>query len=311
MTADPRPPRSPGLVFPGDMPTPPDPSWKVGVVSDVGAADPDRARAESGISQDAALIELQSGLRCVATALTAASAEDLAAQLQGLPLEVGAVFLTRTAPTRAGEAQRILAEMGGRPLLSSDDATAIAVTAAVLTYLTRLNRPLFSTRVVIAGAATMPVLCPMLLTAGIFDITLWNASDPGLPLARVVRDADAVVNLLGTDPEVAHAALDRPDGSVIGIGKREPLLALPGLFRAIAGAPGPLVEIQSFCAAARGLMHATPRRRLLPRGHSPELTYQVAHAVSRVLNPAYPRWPVSGYSTATGGTAQPERLEER
>lgn len=318
MTVDPRRGLSNRPMFPADMPAVPGPAWKVAVVSDAGAPVPDHAGAVSGISHDVELLERHSGLGCEATVLTARDAADLAGQLHRLPLEVGAVFLTRTERSRAGEAQRTLAGLGGRPLLTDDDAAAVVLTAAVLTYLTRLHRPLFATRAVIAGAATMPVMCPMLLTAGIFDITLWNPGESGLPLAGVARHADVVVNLLGAEPTVTHAALDRPIDSVIGIdGDEQPLLALPGLLRAIAGtpspiagAPGPLMKVRALCAAAGGLVAATPGRRLLPSGHSTELTYQVAHSVSRVLNPAYPPGPVADYPTTTGSagdSARPER----
>jgi len=63
------------------------------------------------------------------------------------------------------------------------------------------------------------------------------------------------------------------------------MLALPGLFRAIASCPGARVEIPAFHASALGLIAATPPRRLLPNLHNPTLTYQVATAASQALRP--------------------------
>jgi len=93
---------------------------------------------------------------------------------------------------------------------------AITLTAAVLVYLVRLGRPMPAARVVIVGAGLVPVMCPMLLAAGVFEITMWNPDDHArAPIERVTRDADAVVNLLG-EPMLIRGALDRPAGSIIG-----------------------------------------------------------------------------------------------
>jgi len=62
------------------------------------------------------------------------------------------------------------------------------------------------------------------------------------------------------------------------------MLALPGLFRAIASNPGTRVEIPAFHACALGLVATTPPRRLLPNLHNPTLPYQVATAASRALH---------------------------
>jgi hypothetical protein len=73
-------------------------------------------------------------------------------QLRDLPAEVGAIFLPHTRPEFA-YAARALAD--GPPVLTSQDTTAIALTAAVLTTLTRAGRAPRSSRVVIAGANTI------------------------------------------------------------------------------------------------------------------------------------------------------------
>ncbi|MHA6797323.1 hypothetical protein ACVGVM_27975 (plasmid) [Pseudonocardia bannensis] len=279
-----------GPFIPGAMPPLPAASWTIAVVNDAAAPREPRAATGPGLHEDAAVIADLSGVRAVPLSMVSRDAAHLATTLHRLPLDIGAIFLTRTDLARARETQQLLTELGGRPLVIDDDARAITLTAALLTYLTRLHRPLPTSRVMIAGAASLPLMCPMLLSAGIFDITLWNPQDARCAaLARVARDADAVINLLGPDPELARVALDRPCGSVIGLdGDTDHLLALPGLFRAIAGSPGPLVDIEAYAACARGLMAAAPPHRLLPSLRSPDLTYEVAAAASQVFNPVPP-----------------------
>jgi hypothetical protein len=282
-------------VLPGLMPELPGRSWAVGVIADAAAPSrrdlTPRPVLEAALAVDAAMIAAQSGLRVEAVAVTADNGTDLATRLHRLPLELGAIFLTRTEPSRAGQAQRALAELGGRPLITDDDAVAITVTAAVLTYLNRLSRPTPAARVVILGPNKLPVMCPLLLATGMCQITPWNPGESKAPLPRVCRDADVVINLFGAHPAITQVAWDRPCGSVIATGgEHHRLLALPGLFRAIAGSVGPLVDIEAYHACARGLVEATPPGLSLPRALNPVITYQVATAASLVVNPVLPSW---------------------
>lgn len=256
------------------------------VVTDAGAPLGSWEKYGSGLRADAALIHTLSGVRTVPLSLIARDAAELAEKLHGLPPDVGTIFLTRTNRARTRDAQRLLTGLGGRPLITDDDAVAITLTAAVWNYLIRRRRPLTGSRVLIAGAAALPVISPMLLTAGILDITLWNRRDADqAPLSRVTRDADVVVDLVGPAAGMDQVSLDRPIGSVIGLDQeRDHLLALPGLSLALAAAPAPTVNVEVLCACARGLVSATPPHHRLPVLSSPDTTDAVTAAALLVLN---------------------------
>ena len=65
-------------------------------------------------------------------------------------------------------------QAGGRPVLTDEDITAIALTAAALVYLRRLGRDPHRSRILIADARHLPILSPLLVAAGFPDISLWN-----------------------------------------------------------------------------------------------------------------------------------------
>lgn len=279
-----------------------DATWAVAVVNDAGAPLASSTEHGAGLREDAALIETLSGVTAVPMSLIARDAAELATRLHGLPRQVGAIFLTRTNRARTRAAQHLLTELDNRPLITDDDAMAITLTAAVLNYLIRRRRCLSGCRVLIAGAAALPIISPMLLTAGVVELTLWNLGDADqAPLSRVARDADVVIDLVGPAGGMDQVALDRPSGSVVGLDQRRAhLLALPGLFRALAAAPALApaaapaaasaapVDIRLLCASARGLVSATPPHRRLPVLSSPHTTDAVTGAALHVLHRAAP-----------------------
>lgn len=234
------------------------------------------------------MLSAASGLAATAITLTTRGRAQLAARLYQLPAHLGVVYLTRTERARAREAQALSIDRGGRPVITDDDAAAITITATVLTYLGRLRRPLTEARAVVLCPEAVPVMCGLLLAAGIPHVTTRGCGDTNGGLEDACRDADVVINLLGARPSVARLAMDRPSGSVIEPGAdHEHLLALPGLCRAIAASPGPLLDVEAYHACARGLVNATPPGWSLPSLHNRVTTYQVAVAASRVLNPTY------------------------
>jgi malate dehydrogenase (oxaloacetate-decarboxylating) len=219
----------------------------------------------------------------------------LVEELTGLPTRViasdyglptllagtSAVLLVRATPEREHKAR---AGVAGIPVLTDRDCTAIALTAALLTTLGRAGRTLETSRVVIAGANTMPLLNPVLLTAGIRDITTWNPADAlAFPLRRIAANADAVINLVGGGgrfawPRHAAPAVIVPDPA------RDPVLALPGLLHALTRHPHARLtpEVQHACAVA--LSAATPPGEQLPRRPDDTLTRQVADFAADALH---------------------------
>lgn len=234
----------------------------------------------------AALIHECTGLAARPVYLAAQNAEDLSAGLRGLPADIGAVVLIHTDPARhpAGTGS----EQGGdseRRVVTDQAMTAAAATAALLTSLSRRGRSPGRSRVVIAGAATMPVLRPLLVATGIGCVISWDRRDAvTFPLRWITRNAEAVVDLLGCTQELAEAASDHPE--LVIITPDEPswsLLALPGLLRAIATAQDPRGDIADYHACALALVAATPPDRLLPDPTDAALTSTIEQAATRAL----------------------------
>jgi len=221
----------------------------------------------------AALVEEQAGLA------TRVIASDYG--LHALPAGTSAVLLVRATPEREQRARTSVTDV---PVLTDRDCTAAALTAALLTSLGRAGRTPETSRVVIAGANTMPLLNPVLLAAGIRDITTWNPADAlAFPLRRIAADATAVINLVGGGgrfawPRHAAPAVIVPDPA------RDPVLALPGLLQALTRHPRARLtpEVQHACAVV--LSAATPPGEQLPRRIDETLTRQVAEFAADALH---------------------------
>lgn len=217
------------------------------------------------------------------TGLAAGSAEDLSTGLRGLPCDIGAVFLIHTDPAHHAAATGSEQAGGSQCRVVTDRAvTATAATAALLTTLRRRGLSPGRSRVVIAGAATMPVLRPLLLAAGFGCVTSWDRRDAvTFPLRWITRHADAVVDLLGCARELAKALSDRPELVIITPDQTSwTLLALPGLLRAAATAQDPKFDIAGYHACAPALVAATPPGRLLPDPRDAALTSTVEQAAT-------------------------------
>lgn len=221
--------------------------------------------------------------------------QDFQERLRRGSSDIAAVLLVRTDPARARAAQ---AASAGPPVITDLDAAAITAGAAVLTTLTRAGRTPASARVVIAGANGLPVLCPLLVAAGIGDITTWNVDDAvTFPLLGVAANADVVINLLADHPRVPAlpvlcAAHTGP--TVITPNPRhDPLLVLPGLIRALVNTPSvswsPAATDNRYTEACLdsllALVMATPPEHTLPTQPHRQLTDRIAEAASRALTP--------------------------
>lgn len=201
--------------------------------------------------------------------------------LHGLGLDVGAVFLARIDPERTAKARRVAARL---PVITDQDTTAIALTAALLTSLTRAGRSPQVSRVVIAGANTMPMLGRILLIAGIGDVTTWNPADAlAFPLRRIAAGADAVINLVGGGGRYAWPRHGVP-AVIVPDPARDPLLALPGLLQVLTRQPGAKLTLDIHHACARALAAATPPGQQLPRRPDPTLVQQIADATAQALH---------------------------
>lgn len=240
----------------GQVPEPP----LVAVVGGIGAT-------STTLRRFAAAIEDLAGLR------TRVVATDYG--LHGLGADVSAVFLARTDLERAQRARDVLT---GIPVVTDQDTAAIALTAAVLTTLSRAGRAPRLSRVVIAGANTMPVLSRVLLVAGIGDVTTWNPADAlAFPLRRVAAEADAVINLVGGGGRYAWPRHGIP-AVIVPDPARDPMLAAPGLLQVLARHPAAKLTLDVHHACALALAAATPPGDQLPRRPDQSLTRRIADA---------------------------------
>lgn len=260
----------------------------------------------------------------VLTANEGDTAPAFAAQVLQLPAPVAAIYVTRTDPSRARVVQRLVEQADGPPVLTDEDATAIALTAAAMVYLRRLGRDPQRSRILIAAAIRMPILSPLLLAAGFPDITLWNIPDGAwFPLHRAARDADVVIDFsredtLG-DPAgtvgggTVELDLDRPEGSVITRHRLDSrTLVAPGLLRAVAEHPaGALpfgLDVYQACAdvVARALPPRPRARDPFPAGPIPAAAAQtVADAIAHAFHAALTRPETQGEWPSPQGRWRP------
>lgn len=278
---------------------------QIAVIGDgtgAGTPEPPEWPLETCLAGDADVIQ---GLARVPTVVAVATGSDtparFATRIQQLPAAIGAVFLTRSDPARARTVQQLVEQAGRqqRLVVTEEDATAIALTAAAGVYLHRIGRDPHRCRILVAGADQMPILSPLLLASGFADIMLWNIPDgTWFPLRRAARDADVVIDLQRGDPPPAAAApsedpgpseldLDRPAGSVItrrGLDARA--LVAPGLLRALTGhppealPPGPDRGLGLYRVCAQAVARAAPSRRLL---HDQPLDCTLAAALADAI----------------------------
>jgi len=261
---------------------------RVAVVSDGSGYRPHPAAArpfDIVLAEDATIIAELGQVHTTPVLVQPGTGADLTQQVQQLPGDVAATYLTRVNPDRARVAQRELEAAGGRQALTDEDTSGIALTAACLRHLHRIDREPAKARVLVAGASEMPVLATLLMACGIFEVSLWNQTDERwFPLHRAARDADVVLDLLH-DTTATVLVHDRPDGSVIPRTELDGrTLAAPGILRAVTRYPPGLVELDITlhrdCALA--LATALPDRHQWPTLlRDPRLVDAVEQAVHR------------------------------
>ncbi|MEV4313517.1 hypothetical protein [Actinocrispum sp. NPDC049592] len=250
------------------------PGRTVGVVSD-GSALPGRmdfGRPELRLQAVEPLLRLHAmiihELTDLPTQVLAVEPGRLRTAVDELLGETGAVFLPYVKP----------AAIPVTPGLVTDwDTTAIALTAALLTTLSRAGRPPRNSRVLIAGAARMPLLSQLVVATGVSEVTTWNPADAdAFPLHEVAADADAVIDLVGV------AAEDDPKVIMAGL-PLYPLLALPGLVQAVAGAPAATMAVDVHLACSYELVMATAPDLRVPSALDRALVGRIADAATRAM----------------------------
>lgn len=237
------------------------------------------------LEDDAAGIQARAGVPVWAVPISARNVEDLLAHVLGLPSDTGAIVLTHTDPARAFVVAQKLWEAGGPPVLVDADMVAITLTAALLTTLARVHREPGVSRVIIAGAASLPELTSLLIAVGIGDISSWDASDAhAFPLRNLAQHATAMIDLLGATTRPGGWAPGDQRSSVIS--PEDPsyrLLPVPGLCAALLHYPDASLDIDVSRACALALAVQAPPGQLVPDLDDPRLAEAIARPVRRVL----------------------------
>jgi len=215
----------------------------------------------------------------------AVDAAQLGAGIRALPADVGPVLVTHADLERTRLVQQDLHGSTGLLVLTDQDATAIALTAAVLSAVADGGRRApAGGRVVVAGAHYVPILPALLAAAGVADITTWNASDAvTFPLRHVMYGADALVDLVGALPGwVAEGRHSTTAVITRGDARTAPCVAA-GLLRAAVCDPDATFDVVTYLAAARALTTAPPP---LTQRKARILTNRVADAVKSLAHTA-------------------------
>lgn len=238
------------------------------------------ASVEPVLSRWEALIHDRTGPAARPVCVVAHDAMRLSAGLRGLPAEIGRFLVIR--PNRAHCAA---GEDSGLPVVTVAAMAAVAVTAALLGTLRRRGMQPRQTRVLIAGSATMPVLCPLLAAAGVGELTSWDRRDAGrFPLRGITRDVEVVIDLLGCGRDLTDAARGRSGLIIITPDTTSwALLALPGMLHALATAHDPRLDVALYYACALALGKASPPGRVLPDPTDPELGPAIEQAATHAL----------------------------
>lgn len=204
---------------------------------------------------------------------------------QATRAEVDAVCLAGLDQAKARLLQADLSAAWGIACITREELTAVALAAQLLALLTHSGTRPDAARVVIVESTAIPTLCPLLVAAGIGEIASWHPADAlGFPLGRVAWRADAVLDPVGGGVPVVAAGTDL--GGTVLIAATDPghpLLALPGLVRALRQAPGAQPDIDVLLACVRALAACTPFGQRLPDPLDPDLTPMVTRLAARAL----------------------------
>jgi malate dehydrogenase (oxaloacetate-decarboxylating) len=251
-----------------------EPRTAIAVVSD-GSAGPDDSHAGPGahpndrlrqLSSIAALLHERVNVDAEVILLDTDGTEDFLAQLQGLSANFTVLYLVDITWARAQAAQRALGRMS---VITDWQTSAIALTAALLTTLTRLRRPRNVSTVLIVGRDHHPEIAALAAAAGVSNITSWTPRDaPGYRLSALARTATAIIDVVNSSTiraQLTQMVLPPP---IITLEHPEhSLLALAELLLVRRG-PGSSPDTQLSFTCARELSARTPHDRLLPRlGH--------------------------------------------
>ncbi|NBH03525.1 hypothetical protein [Amycolatopsis sp. SID8362] len=234
------------------------------------------------LGTDATLIGGLVGAAAVPRVILADTPEGLAAGVRALPADVGAVLLAHVDARRAHRVTHELQVQEVRPTVSEHDVNAVVLAAVALKSMAFDGRRPRHCRVVLAGAAELPMLPAILTAGGVGDLSTWNPSDSAvIPPHTVLDGADLVIDLVGEpSPALGYrsaglSAITREDAHVA------PFVSA-GLLRAATLSAGLNFDAEVFAACARELAPSLPRDRPIARGQGLRLTELVSDIATGV-----------------------------
>jgi hypothetical protein len=191
------------------------------------------------------------------TAILNADVLDASSVLSGVRADVSVVYLVHTRAERAWQIRQAL-EGAGRVVVTDTDLLAVVTATRLLTELRLAGRPVEQSGVVVAGSDELFEMAPLLMAIGVRNLMFWRRADASsLPLARIARDADVVVDLCAMPVEDPRTP--DQDGPLI---VRLPALAdcvavLPGLLAALVDTRAGRLHVDVLAAVAQMLAATT------------------------------------------------------
>lgn len=217
-----------------------------------------------------------------ATATLNADRWDASSALRAVRADASVVYLVHTRADRACQIRQTL-ESAGHAVVTDTDLLGLVTATRVLAELGLAGRSVEQSRVVIAGSDEQFEMAPLWIAIGIRNLAFWRQADArSLPLARIARDADVVVDLRATPVKDPRTPAQASPLIVRLPALADSLAVLPGLLVALAdtGARRLPFDVLSAVAqmlaatAAPGSVWATP---------DPALTDSIAWAARHAL----------------------------
>jgi len=229
----------------------------------------------------AALVRDRTSVRVGHLLLAHRGADAVATRIAGLPVSVSAAFAVGMSQSQSACMQLKAATLDGPLVISEFDIVAAVLCAAAINTLRRHKVAPRLGRIVVMNPEALPRLQPLLRTAGIATLTIWNDHDAGGDrLRKVMAHHDVLIDLAGTAPPTAAPGrtLTLP-GQAFDYGS----LVLLGLLSALSRYHAASLTIDILEACARAVAAIAPPARILPAMTERLLVPTVASQVARVL----------------------------
>ena len=223
--------------------------------------------AESLLPGWAMRVRAHTGLTAHPLNVVARNSGDLTDRLNALPGDIAGLIAVGTDAAHYASISRWAWANRQCAVVTDQAMTAVAAAAELLNALIQHGLPPRQSRVVIAGTATTPLLRRLLMAAGISEVTSWDRRDAvSFPLHLVIRDAEAVIDLLGCPQEIAGVVREHPNFIVIGRDDEQRLArSLLIILHRMVKEPKPALNIDDYYSWALAIVAAAVSDQPAPR----------------------------------------------